>query len=509
MALRVLSWKTLLFLGLCHVGLRGLATAADEKDPPKKIAIIGGGIGGSAAAYFLRQEFGPSVKIEVFESDTVGGRLATENIGGHDYESGGSIIHPLNLHMKHFVDRLGLSPQPDMPSKLAIFDGKELIYEESDWYIVNFIRMVWRYGLNFIRMPMWMEGVLEKFMRIYQYQQFGYSFSSMEKLLHAMGGEDYVALVNRTLEETMLAEGFSQVFLNDIVMPITRFNYGQTVRLHGFVGAVAISSMDPGLWAVDGGNKKVCSGLLYHSKAEPVQARVTSISMKTRPSKSGSSANFYEVNYVSESGAAQSTYAIVIVATPLHQGLSDINFSGFSPPIPSHFPGQFHIMVTTLVHGVLNVSCLGVTYKPEDFVVSDIFTTDNKASVIQSLHSIDPVQIPKGYSRPPASQKKVWKIFSSVSVSQEELKKVFLSWDSVVEKRWLAYPSYTPPQRGTPPFILHNHLYYLNAVERAASTMEMSAVSARNLALLAHHRWYQQTDKIDQEDLHIKLRSEL
>lgn len=70
-------------------------------------AIVGGGIGGSAAAYFLRQEFGPSVKIEVFESDTVGGRLATENIGGHDYESGGSIIHPLNLHMEHIVDRLG------------------------------------------------------------------------------------------------------------------------------------------------------------------------------------------------------------------------------------------------------------------------------------------------------------------------------------------------------------------------------------------------------------------
>lgn len=166
-------------------------------------------------------------------------------------------------------------------------------------------------------------------------------------------------------------------------------------------------------------------------------------------------------------------------------------------------------MVTTLVHGVLNVSYLGVTYKPEDFVVSDIFTTDYKASVIQSLHSIDPVKIPKGYSRPPASQKKVWKIFSSDSVSQEELKKVFLSWDSVVEKRWLAYPSYTPPQRGTPPFILHDHLYYLNAMERAASAMEMSAVSARNLALLAHHRWYQQTDKIDQEDLHSKLRGEL
>lgn len=73
-------------------------------------AIIGGGIGGTAAAFFLRQEFGPAVKIDVFEAGTVGGRLATENIGGHEYETGGSVIHPLNLHMKHFLDKLGQYP---------------------------------------------------------------------------------------------------------------------------------------------------------------------------------------------------------------------------------------------------------------------------------------------------------------------------------------------------------------------------------------------------------------
>lgn len=70
-------------------------------------AIIGAGIGGTSAAYFLRQEFGPGVKIDVYEAGVVGGRLATEHINGHNYETGGSIIHPLNLHMKHFVERLG------------------------------------------------------------------------------------------------------------------------------------------------------------------------------------------------------------------------------------------------------------------------------------------------------------------------------------------------------------------------------------------------------------------
>lgn len=48
---------------------------------------------------------------------------------------------------------------------MAIFDGKELTFEESDWFIVNFFRMLWRYGFNFLRMQMWVESILDKFMR--------------------------------------------------------------------------------------------------------------------------------------------------------------------------------------------------------------------------------------------------------------------------------------------------------------------------------------------------------
>lgn len=69
--------------------------------------MVGAGIGGTAAAFYLREEFGPSVKIDVFEPGDVGGRLATVKIGDYEYETGGAVIHPLNLHMKHFIDKLG------------------------------------------------------------------------------------------------------------------------------------------------------------------------------------------------------------------------------------------------------------------------------------------------------------------------------------------------------------------------------------------------------------------
>lgn len=509
MSVRSLSVKTLLFLGFCHVGRRGLASAPELREPPKKIAVIGAGIGGTSAAYFLRQEFGSGVKIDVFESGTVGGRLATESIGGQEYETGGSIIHPLNLHMKHFVDQLGLKVRTEVPSTFSIFDGKELIFEESEWFIVNFLRMLWRYGFNPLRMHMWVEGLLDKFMRIYQYQQFSYAFSSVEKLLHAMGGDAYLSLLNQTLEEAMLAHGFSQTYINDIITPIARVNYGQSVRLHAFVGAVSLAGADNGLWAVDGGNKRVCTGLLYSSKAELISGRVTAITLKPRPSKSGTVTSFYEVNYVGKSGPAHSLYDLVIVATPLHQGLSDISFSGFSPPVPSHFPGRYHQTVTTLVLGILNISNFNSDRKPNEFFVDHIFTTDNEELGIASVSAIDPVQIPLAYSPPLSGQNKVWKVFSPQPLSEEQLNVLFVSREQVLEKRWLAYPLYRAPGRRAPPFVLHHNLYYLSAIEWAASSMEMSAISARNVALLARHRWHRHTDKVDQEDLHSRLRGEL
>lgn len=69
--------------------------------------MIGAGIGGTSAAYFLRQKFGPEVRIDVFERGEVGGRLATVRLEGRDYEAGGAVLHPLNLHMKQFVKELG------------------------------------------------------------------------------------------------------------------------------------------------------------------------------------------------------------------------------------------------------------------------------------------------------------------------------------------------------------------------------------------------------------------
>ncbi|CDQ59157.1 unnamed protein product [Oncorhynchus mykiss] len=76
---------------------------------------------------------------------------------------------------------------------------------------------------------MWVDSVPDKFMRIYQ------QFTSVEKLLHAMGGDGFLTLANQMLEEAMLGEDISQSFLNDVVAPV---NYGQSVRTSVFSGCV-------------------------------------------------------------------------------------------------------------------------------------------------------------------------------------------------------------------------------------------------------------------------------
>uniref|UniRef100_A0A8C3MJP8 Prenylcysteine oxidase 1 n=1 Tax=Geospiza parvula TaxID=87175 RepID=A0A8C3MJP8_GEOPR len=254
---------------------------------PSKIAVVGGGIGGSAAAYFLRQKFGRSVQLHVLEKAALGGRLDTLDVEGASYEAGGSVIHPLNLHMKHFVQELGLLANTLQGSPSGVYNGEEFVFEESSWSFINRPKLLWHYGLNPLRMSMWVEDILDKFMRIYRYQMHDYAFSSNERLLHALGGDDFTRLLNQSIEEAMQKAGFSQKFINQVVCPAMRFAYGQGVTVNGFVGALLAGWLQSGLWSVKGGNKLVCSGLIYSSKAEVIPGTVVSIEPKTRHQRGG------------------------------------------------------------------------------------------------------------------------------------------------------------------------------------------------------------------------------
>ncbi|XP_035418565.1 prenylcysteine oxidase 1 [Cygnus atratus] len=477
----------------------------EQRGAPGRIAVVGGGIGGTAAAYFLRQKFGRGVRIEVLEREAVGGRLATLEVEGEGYEAGGSVLHPLNLHMKHFVKELGLPAAPVSDSLVGIYNGEEFVFEESSWYIVNVLKLLWRYGLNPLRMYMWVEGILDKFMRIYRYQTHDYTFSSNERLLHALGGNDFTGMLNQTIDEVMQKASFSHKFINEMVCPTMRDNYGQGVNVNGFVGAVSLAGAESGLWSVKGGNKLVCTGLIYASKAEVISGTVLSIEPKTRPRSTGDPVNLYQVTYNTTAGVTGDTYDIVVIAAPLNRKIANITFKNFDPPVPE-LSSPYHQTIVTFVHGRLNTSFFGYR-DPSAFRFGAIFTTENPKLFINSVGVVSPVE-KKGEGGKLPPQAAVWKVFSREVLTKEQLDLLFSSYDSVKVKKWLAYPRYSPLEK-CPPIILHDKLYYLNGIEWAASAMEMSAIAAKNAALLAYHRWYGNADMIDQEDLYEKLKTEL
>uniref|UniRef100_UPI00398E9CD6 prenylcysteine oxidase 1-like n=1 Tax=Pristiophorus japonicus TaxID=55135 RepID=UPI00398E9CD6 len=468
--------------------------------PPRRIAVIGAGIGGASAAHFLRQHFGKSVKIDVYESEAVGGRLATTSISGQEYEMGGTTIHPLNLHMKEFVKMLGLKERLHPDNLLAVSDGEEFVFEESNWFIVNIIKLIWRYGLDFVRMKMWVESYQHRFMKIYRYQAHGYSFTTMDKLLHGLGGDEFVQMTKHSIDEALQKIGIGHRFMDEMITPIMRLNYGQSVNINAFVGMMSLVSAESALWTVEGGNKLVCSGLLYSAKANLIKGKVTSVESKQRPLRNGEVVTFYEVNYTAGPDSGYNMYDIVIVAAPLHSGKSEIRFHDLTQPIG----GQYQPMVVTLVLGRLNTSYFG---HRGPFRPTAITTTAQSGSFILGA-SVTPPVAPD--ARPPSpAPARVWKVLSPEPLGEERLSRLFPTGHGAMrEARWLACPRYSPADV-VPPFVLRDRLYHLSAAEWAASTMEMAAIAAKNVALLAHHRWFQRLDKIDPDALPQRLKTEL
>ncbi|KAM9451059.1 prenylcysteine oxidase 1-like isoform 2-T2 [Clarias gariepinus] len=398
--------------------------------------------------------------------------------------------------------KIGLKYRKSVAGKMAVFNGKEFILEETDWYLLDLFRLWWRYGISFIRMQMWVEEIMEKFMRIYKYQAHGHAFSSVDELLDSLGGSGFLNMTRRSLSESLLELGVSQRFIDEVVAPIMWVNYGQNVSMPAFVGAVSLAGAQANLWAVEGGNKLICSGLLKLAKANLIQSQVTTISLQS----SGES-HQYKLSYNTKDEIASDIYDIVIIATPLQQNVnSGISFQGFEPQLPE-FTGSYHTMVASIIHGYLNCTYFGFP-DPKLFPFTSVLTTEAADLFFNSASSICPVNISAGFRRKQPHEARVYKVFSPKPLEKQELKTLFKSYYSVQAVEWKAYPRYGSSQE-KPPMILHDSLYYLNGIEWAASAMEMSSVSAKNIALLAYHRWSRQLEMIDQKDLMHKIKTEL
>ena len=82
-----------------------------------------------------------------------------------------------------------------------------------------------------------------------------------------------------------------------------------------------------------------------------------------------------------------------------------------------------------------------------------------------------------------ADKTHLFKLFSTDPIGEEALGNIFSQHRVIATFPWYAYPQFHPPEQYAP-FRLAEGLFYSNALENAASCMEISAISAVNSALL-------------------------
>ena len=446
----------------------GKGTCIEDCKP--NIAIIGGGIGGASSSHFLSELFDNNLNIDLYEVQTIGGRLATVEIDNNEFEAGGSIIETENRYMQDFVKLLGLEHRPTTDQRAGIWNGNEFVFEESKWELISLAKLLYTYGIQTFNLNRYVSSVLKDFTSIYDLQDAGKSFRNVTSLLAAMNPE-FPKLLQISMKDHLSNMGYSEKLISELVKAPIVANYGQDIDVHSFVGCVALAGASSNLWSVKGGNKQVPEHLIHRNRnVHVVPSYVTKV--VNAPTKNGR--NLYEVHYRNKDSTTvmNSTYDIVIVAAPLTADEKfPITFEGF-PNNDFHSVGKYHKLIVTFVKADLKPQYFGL----EDELDMIISCNPNK-TIINSVGRLNSVEGSMEHSR-------VWKIFSSEPLKLD-LEEMFSNVNEVKEISWKAYPEYST-QRHKGDFVLHNGLYHVNTIEWAASAMEMSALSGRNVAILAH-----------------------
>ncbi|OQR90998.1 prenylcysteine oxidase-like [Achlya hypogyna] len=421
-------------------------------DPQPHVCIVGSGIAGSSAAHFLAQ--GGGVRLSVFEKEHhVGGRMHVFDYRNTTIEAGGTIIHVGNKYMVGFARQLGLElVRPGQHSggalRMGIYTGDGFALETSTSKIVTLGKMLWRYGpLNLKKMHDVVQRTLDKFETIYTAQDEGTAFPSPNALLTALGLFDST---QTSLEAIMLAEGVSPRLINELMAGITRVNYGQNTTMSGFGGLVGLAGSGDDLRAIAGGSFQIPEGLLREAKVDlHLSTAVTAVTV--------TSDGKFEL--ATTSGALATCDGVVLAAP---QELTQAQ-------LPVALAARaFQMTHTTFVQGELSAAYFGQADVPEI-----VLTTENASLPFSSIglqYRKDGVSLYKVFSRAPMTSATLGHFFQP---------------DFTVVKTypWAAYPTFQVPETFTP-FEVVPGLVYPNAIENAASAMEMSALSGRNAALL-------------------------
>ncbi|GAM26375.1 hypothetical protein SAMD00019534_095500, partial [Acytostelium subglobosum LB1] len=438
----------------------------------RRIAIVGGGVGGTSSAYFLHKLLGTDAEITLFEKESVGGRTRSVNVcAGKSAELGGSIIHPVNDHINNLVKELHLETvRVEDGETFAIWNGHDIVFQQSSLFsFIDVLKLLYTYHLDPITFNGLRNNVVERFLSSYKDNE---PFNSVEEFFTRIGLPNITSV---TAEEYFTTAGIGKPFVENILSAAIRVNYNQDYdKIAAFAAMIALVGSEDGLYSIKGGNYLLSKTLLERSKAAVLQRNVKYIKKVDQASDNNenSPSSIFEIGVDDSNGQQTYEFDTVIIAAPLE--LSKIHLENMDPTLADRIPSfQFQTVHTYLI----GANSINQNYinQPIGANIQNVLTSHNS-----SIPFFVAAKNPAGKCE---DGRQVYKVFSRNSIDDSVFSSLFINHTLHVKHEWKAYPVLRPTSV-FPPIKLDNELYYVNAFEHACSTMETEVLASKNVARL-------------------------
>lgn len=411
-----------------------------------KLAVIGAGIGGCSAAY-LANKYLPNPDITIYEMmSRVGGRILTHNEEQLKMEIGATFFSPMNKTILGFIRDLGLKMNKVAASNdFAVWNGSEMIFNSNRHITQTLLQLILRYKTSAARILLVLREAKQQISKLYEEDE--HNSNEINELFKRTGLDIWC---KKSFSCLLNQKGVDEVFIDNVINPITRTIYSQNADIGGFAGLSSVLGVYDGQsYILTDGNSVLPKRLLENSNAEIRLGEKVNLIEKT-------SEGSYRVSTSKESRV----FDAVVVAAPLkHSGLEIDNISAGTQE-----PMQYKTVYRRVMRGSIN---------PCYFSFAD---STKLPSMILTTREADPIthfSIQKSMSGD-----SLLTISSTEPLRDDLLDKMMTKRKTVLEYDWeAAYPVFKPMER-LPEIRLDERLAYLNAIESSASSMESSAFAA-------------------------------
>eukprot|EP00127_Corallochytrium_limacisporum_P004004 Clim_evm53s156 gene=Clim_evmTU53s156 len=456
----------------------GAQAATSEPDPERiNVAIIGGGMAGSAAAYTLTKDqrfLNANSTLTIFErNDRLGGRVRELDFEGVMLEAGGTIVAAVNQPFSNYTEELGLTKQTEFgPSKdtQGVWDGDDLRFEtsHSSWW--TDVKMFLRYGLTPVHVEKAVPSIASQFAQ-------PYDMMPMTDVMGALNSVGLTDLTTQTIDTYREQERWNSKFFDEMVAGMTRDNYMQNLDMSALGAMVAMCGSIGDLYKLEEGNSQLCVEMI---RAATEACNVNSCRANLRKETAVTEINFKSerliaVTYkdLSSNTEHEEEFTDVLITVPLE--IANIKIKGLPGSVAAQLSStqrSFVHMYTTFVRGNLDPHYFGK--KKQSELPTEFTTMDTPNEDFYALAQTTDYSSEDGTA--------IFEMFTMEHPDESGvLNTLFTTVINTTSVEWHPYP-YLHTNVHAPPIVLADGLYYAMGFETFFSAMEVALLEGTNVA---------------------------